>query len=310
MLDHLARLDNKTIPLQVLGGKCVLLILLSTMCRIGEITQLKLSNIKPSANGSSITFHLSQPTKTFNFNTMSKTQLQKLTISNLLANQAICPISTLKDYIAYSQFCRAGCDHLFVLPGDKRGPAARQTIVRWVKDLFRATGLGQFTVHSTRASASTNTLLMGTLVDQIVAKVGWLSSSTFVKTYMRPLAKFQNVLAPLMPSSDLPLPSPTISHSRVQVRPPDRFPTVRRKLDSLPHNKSKGQKFLELWKADKRFKVKTDPLKLKTKSFIKSQGNKSQPFSRKAVKKPFIHLQMLLNLQKRRNLFLKLNLHG
>ena len=287
MLDHLAKLDNKSIPLQILGGKCALLMLLSTMCRIGEITQLKLSNIKPSTDGSSVTFHLSQPTKTFNFDTMSKTQLQKLTIRHLPSNQAICPVSTLKDYISYSQNFRLGCDQLFILPGDKRGPAARQTIVRWIKDLFRTAGLDQFTVHSTRASASTNALLMGMSVDQIVAKVGWLSSSTFIKTYMRPLAKFKNILAPLLPTSEMFTTSPPDSNDMVKVRPPDRHHTVRRKSQSNSKgiDQSKGLQFLELWKADKRFKTKTDPMKLKAKSFIKSQTKNCQPLAHRAVKK-------------------------
>ena len=119
----------------------------------------------------SVTFHLPKPTKTFNFDTMAKMQLQKLTISHLPSNQAICPVTTLKDYIAWSQFCRGGCDQLFILPGLKRGPAAHQAIIRWVKDLFKATGLGQFTVHSTQSSASTNALLMGMSIDEIVAIV-------------------------------------------------------------------------------------------------------------------------------------------
>ena len=287
MLDHLVKLDNKYIPLQILGGKCALLMLLSTMCRIGEITQLKLLNIKPSPDGSSVTFHLSQPTKTFNFDTLSKLQLQRLTIRHQPSNQAICPVSTLKDYISYSQTFRLGCDQLFILPGDKRGPAARQTIVRWIKDLFRTAGLDQFTVHSTRASAATNALLMGMSVDQIVAKVGWLSPSTFVKTYMRPLSKFKNILAPLLPTSQIfPASQPT-SHDMVKVRPPDGHNTVRRKSQTTSkatgHNK--GLQFLELWKADKRFKIKTDPMKVRAKSFIKSQSKKCQPLARRAVKK-------------------------
>ena len=176
--------------------------------RSKEITQLKISNIKPSPDGSSMTFHLPKPTKTVNFDTMSEIQLQKLTFSNLPVNQAICPVTTLKDYIACSQFCRGGCDQLFVLPGDKRGPAACKTIVRWVKDLFKAAGLGQFTVHSTRSLASTNALLMGMSVDEIVAKVGWLSSTTFIKHYMRPLSKFKNNLARLMKIPDTVVPPP------------------------------------------------------------------------------------------------------
>ena len=141
-----------------------------------------------------------QLTKNFNFRTAKWPELQELTIRSLPGSPQICPVKTLKDYIRLSNPFRKGVDKLFILPGIgyHSGPAHQITIVRWIKNHFKAAGLGEFSVHSTRASASTNALLLGMSVDDIVAKVGWLSNSTFVNMYMRPLKKFRNKLGCLL----------------------------------------------------------------------------------------------------------------
>ena len=41
-------------------------------------------------------------------------------------------------------------------------------------------------------------------VDDIVAKVGWFSESTFIKNYMRPLEKFKNTYRHLTVASEVP----------------------------------------------------------------------------------------------------------
>ena len=100
-----------------------LLILLSTMCRSGEIVQLRLSGIDAAADGSSVTFHLSELTKTFNFSNIHCLGLKRLTICKLQGEPSICPLQNLKDYIELSLPVRKGEDKLFVLPGKKSGPA-------------------------------------------------------------------------------------------------------------------------------------------------------------------------------------------
>ena len=181
-LCKLPRIDK--ISLQALGGKAALLIFLSTMCRSREVIQLRLSGIETGVNASIVTFHLKELTKTFNIESIHRTGLQKLTIRKLPSNPSICPVQTLTDYIKLSLPFRKGEDKLFILPGPKFGAAKRQTVIRWIKDHFTGTGLAGFTVHSTRSSASTNALLLGMPVDDIVAKVGWFSESTFIKNYM------------------------------------------------------------------------------------------------------------------------------
>ena len=233
MLVYLCKLSsNDKITLQALGGKTALLILLSTMCRSREVVQLRLSSLETGVNASFVTFHLKELTKTFNIDSIHRTGLQKLTIRQLPSNPSICPVQTLTDYIKLSLPFRKGEDKLFILPGLKFGAAKRQTVIRWIKDHFTGAGLAGFTVHSTRSSASTNALLLGMPVDDIVAKVGWFSESTFIKNYMRPLEKFKNTYRHLTVGNEVPH-SPSVAITPIkmpkgsQLQKPSTIPSFR-----------------------------------------------------------------------------------
>ena len=205
MLDYLSKLPpNRNLDIKALGGKLAILMLLSTMCRISEVTQLRISDIQPVADGSTVTLHLQELTKVYSIDRLKNTELQKLTLRCLDDCPQICPVTTLIDYLKCSQPLRRGEDKLFIISGSYRGkhfgPAHKQTICRWIKEHFKAVGLENFSTHSTRSSSSTNALLMGMSLDEIDAKVGWLSSNTFVTYYMKPLEKFKNSMAPISTS--------------------------------------------------------------------------------------------------------------
>ena len=317
MLNHLSAINNKTITLQQLGGKCALLILLSTMCRSGELMQLRISCINTSKDGSSIVFHLLHPTKTFNFFSSHNKNLQKLFVRSLPGHPSICAVTTLKDYITRTQIIQEGEDMLFILPGNKTGPASRQTVVRWVKDHFTAAGLGHFMVHSTRSAATSKALLTGMSVDEIVAKVGWLSKSTFVQTYMRPLSRFNNKLKNLsnastvskqqpsanacskqQNSTSIPLldPIPPITASdfdnpqtyTVKVGKEIQYGHSKKPVGSphLSSSLSHDSPFAYLWQNDARLPVKKDASSVRSGKFVNAHATQSyHPTSRKCLKK-------------------------
>ena len=262
-------------------------------------------------NGNKITFHLQELTKNFNFRTAKCAQLQQLTIRSLPSSPALCPVKTLHDYLSLSHSFRRGEDKLFILLGNgyHLGLTHQITIVRWVKNHFKGAGLGNFSVHSTRASASTNALLLGMSVDDIVAKVGWLSNSTFVKRYMRLLQKSRNKLGALMDDSpgkktgktksDKNMKAPqtdkkteTVKSQKVQTHPKGkrtdknqveyekkkdtRAGKITKKLEKRDQSKAetkgnhKSKEFMTLWQADKRF--------VKWGSCFKQQLDKAQEF--------------------------------
>ena len=133
MLDYLAKLPpNRDLDIKALGGKLAILMLLSTMCQIGEVAQLHISGIHPTANGSKVTLHLQELTKVYSFDRLKKTELQKLTLQRLDECPQICPVTTLIDYLKCSQPLCHGEDKLFIIAGSYRGksfgPAHKQTI--------------------------------------------------------------------------------------------------------------------------------------------------------------------------------------
>ena len=56
---------------------------------------------------------------------------------------------------------------------------------------MKAAGLGTFKLHSSHSVSSTSALLVGMPLDQIIAEVGWVKASTFIKYYMKPIRKNQ-----------------------------------------------------------------------------------------------------------------------
>ena len=64
--------------------------------------------------------------------------------------------------------------------------ASAQTISRWAKTWLTRAGLVGATVQSCHSATTSSALLMGLNIDQIVAKVGWSTSSTFVHHYLKP----------------------------------------------------------------------------------------------------------------------------
>ena len=181
--------DNKVMDLSDLAGKLCLLVLLSRMCRIGELAQLDLEHMVISEG--SVCFTLPVPTKTFTTGSCNAYSqgLQKLTLKRF-PNPAICPVEALYTYLKRTLPFRAGVNKVFLIVDQSPRPASRQTLSRWTKTILNKAGLGNFTVHSGRSAASTCALLLGLPIDSILKQAGWKSKSTFVKYYMNsPLIK-------------------------------------------------------------------------------------------------------------------------
>ena len=193
LLDHLQALgNNNSLTINQLGGKCLILILLSTMCRSCELLLLKLSNMSVVQGG--IEFILDKLTKTYNRNNFKfRKDLQKLTLSTFDSNKTLCPVQTLIAYIECTAPFRRQVDEVFICClADFVRPATKDTLNRWIKTHMTAAGLGEFQVKSHRHASSTIALLSGIPIDKLIAQVGWSTTTTFVSNYMTPL--LDNVL--------------------------------------------------------------------------------------------------------------------
>ena len=181
--------DNKVMDLSDLAGKLCLLVLMSRMCRIGELGQLDLEHMDISEG--SVCFPLPVPTKTFTTGSRNAYSqgLQKLTLKRF-PNPAICPVEALYTYLKCTLPFRVGMNKVFLIVDQSPRPASRQTLSRWTKTILNKAEFRNFTVHSGRSAPSTCTLLLGLPIDSILKQAGWKSKSTFVKYYMNsPLIK-------------------------------------------------------------------------------------------------------------------------
>ena len=196
LLDHFVKMGPNTgILTNKLVGKLALQLLLTQMCRSGEIAMLKLSCMRLLKGG--VKFDLPKLTKTFtakSSNKLSCSRLQCMKILPYRANPLLCPLTTLLCYIERTKFRRGNVDELFVLVTQQQPKHASQTTInRWAKNIMRDAGLESFSIHSTWGASSTSAFLMGLPIDQIVSRVGWLRSSTFVRHYLKPLTTKKSV---------------------------------------------------------------------------------------------------------------------
>ena len=183
--------DNKTMLINELGGKVVILILLTTMCRLADIQQLKLSLM--AHEGTDLVFTLSEPTKTFTKKTYQKhLQLQRLCIKHFEENKMLCPVLCILDYIKRTEQSCMGVDNVFVIMGPHPREAHVASISRWAKILMNQAGLGDFSVRSARSSSSTCAFMMGMPISDIISHVGWTSEDTFIRKYLKPLGKISS----------------------------------------------------------------------------------------------------------------------
>ena len=194
LLDYFVKLgpNEKITKSNILGGKLVLQLLLTQLCRSSEVAQLQMSMMR-ILHGT-IQFRLNKPVKTCtarNYNVKSKAQL--MTVKEFDGHPLLCPVKTLLAYIQRTKFKRLSVDHLFVLVTTQEPRrATAQTIVRWAKDIMRDAGLAEFNVHSTRGVGATAGLLMGLPLDEIVRRVGWTRATTFMKYYMKPVKQLDD----------------------------------------------------------------------------------------------------------------------
>ena len=207
LLDYFVKLgpNEKITKSNVLGGKLVLQLLLTQLCRSCEVSQLQLSAM--CILHGAIQFRLNKPVKTFtarNRNVKSKAQL--MTVKEFEGNPLLCPVKTLLAYIQRTKFKRLSVDHLFVLVTTQEPRrVTAQTIVRWAKDIMLDASLTVFNVHSTRGAGATAGLLMGLPLDEIVSRVGWTRATTFVKYYMKPVRQHNEREPAFIPESKITL---------------------------------------------------------------------------------------------------------
>ena len=181
---------NDTLDPWKLAAKCLILTMLTTMCRLHEAVDIKISQMFPSVGGMRIM--LNKPTKTFNMSTSrSAPGLQMLDLSRFENDELLCPVSTLDAYLDKTRSLRGSIDDMYIVLTGSIRPASPHTLAGWIRKFMTEAGLGGFTIHSTRSASSTAGLLAGIPIDELISRVGWKHPSTFINYYLKLLPQFR-----------------------------------------------------------------------------------------------------------------------
>ena len=169
VLDYFtSAVDNEGLPLNDLAGKISMLVMLSTMCRLSDVSQLDINNMTETPNF--LEFRLDTLTKTFTEYNMAfgGSGLQTLTLHRFVDDERLCPVQVILKYISRTAGFCGQVHRLFVIVGEWSKQASMQSISCWTKLILNKAGLGQFTVHSGRSASSSCALLLGMPIDAIL----------------------------------------------------------------------------------------------------------------------------------------------
>ena len=105
------------------------------------------------------------------------------------SDDRICPLFTLKEYLARTVHLRTSCTELFISFNEPHHKVTTDTINRWIKFTMAEAGIDTavFKSHSTRAAAVSTAADHGVDIDTIMKVAGWTNAETFATFYKKPI---------------------------------------------------------------------------------------------------------------------------
>lgn len=184
VLDFIASwVPNKDLSLEKITKKLVILLALTTAHRVQTLSLIKTDNIKISPSG--VQIGIVDIIKTSG----AGREQPVLCLPYYVENKAICPATTLQDYLLATQEIRPASTKSLLLTFKRpHKPATSQTISRWIKQVLSASGVdvATFSAHSTRHAATSTAHAAGVSLDTIRRTAGWTERSrAFAQFYNR-----------------------------------------------------------------------------------------------------------------------------
>ncbi|CAH3175287.1 unnamed protein product [Porites lobata] len=99
------------------------------------------------------------------------------------------PATSTVKYLIRTSNLRGSCSQLLICHCKPHGPASKDTISRWLKQVMLDAGINTsvFKPHSTRSAATSAAKSADVPLDEIMTTAGWRSSSVFAVYYNKPL---------------------------------------------------------------------------------------------------------------------------
>ena len=116
--------------------------------------------------------------------------LQPVIFKKYEHDSSLCVFTLLEEYVSRTAELRGSCSQLLLCHAKPHGPASKDTISRWLKQVMVDGGIDTsvFKPHSTRSAATSAAKLASVPLDEIMATAGWRSSSLFAVYYHKPLS--------------------------------------------------------------------------------------------------------------------------
>lgn len=149
----------KDIPLDILTYKCVMLLALASMQRVQTLISIETLLKQSSAKKYKFSLHLPR-----------------------YKDPAVCPYTTLLEYIDKTKSLRGKSLQLFVSFHKPHKPVSRSTISRWLKRVLFESGIdiSVFSAHSTRAAAASAARDDDMPIDDILRIGGWSNAKSSI----------------------------------------------------------------------------------------------------------------------------------
>lgn len=191
VLDFIASwVPNRDLTLERITKKLVILLALTTAHRVQTLSLIKIDNIKISPSG--VQIGIVDIIKT----SAAGREQPVLLLPYFIENKAICPATTLEDYLLATKDIRPTSIKSLLLTFKRPyKPATSQTISRWIKQVLGASGVdvATFSAHSTRHAATSTAHASGISLDAIRKTAGWTARSrSFAQFYNRQIVPDNN----------------------------------------------------------------------------------------------------------------------
>ena len=176
----------RSIKLELLAKKTLMLILLASVNRVEIATALCISKDKMSHENSVIKFHVERADLKQGSRVKEKPKPIKI---KAFEQKSIDPVHYIVTYIERTKKMRGDIPQLFITSKGPVKPIARNTAKRWVREVMSQSGINtdEFGPGSVRGASSSKGSSSGASLEEILGAGGWSSASVWQKNYNRPI---------------------------------------------------------------------------------------------------------------------------
>ena len=180
VLNYLGALGKaETLSLKHLSLKTVFLLAVTRPSRSADLSQLDATKVRFENSGMSFT-----PTSLAKQSRQGK-PITDFYFPSFSSNPSLCPVATVRQYIATTQPLRGTETKLFISYIKPHKPVTSSTIARWLRATLDQAGIDStvFGAHSTRGASASAAARGGVTTEDILRAANWSSESVFQKFY-------------------------------------------------------------------------------------------------------------------------------